>query len=205
MAPLESSHGHHLPTRAASARAARGRCFDPKRAATAPECRACSASPDRASCRLSINSQGRIKLRLTAAAVRGARRQSLTRITKSYLLALGTTQIISFFTKHWTKFLTHKTGKYPVTCFVSKPSRITLVELYIINTSYQKLPFGSGDDPDKLFFPLKDNKHPWWGHIQPVLVVRAIEVSQAARKKNVIKHIEFRRHPRAHSWRFLIL
>ena len=22
----------------------------------------------------------------------------------------------------------------------------------IINTSYQKLPFGSGDDPDKLFF-----------------------------------------------------
>ena len=23
---------------------------------------------------------------------------------------------------------------------------------YIINSSYQKLPFGSGDDPDKLFF-----------------------------------------------------
>ena len=44
--PLESSHGHHLPTRAASARAARGRCFDPKRAATAPGCRACSASPE---------------------------------------------------------------------------------------------------------------------------------------------------------------
>ena len=35
VAPLESSHGYHLPTRAASARAARGRCFDPKRAATA--------------------------------------------------------------------------------------------------------------------------------------------------------------------------
>ena len=34
--PLESSHGHHLPARAASARAARGRCVDPKRAATAP-------------------------------------------------------------------------------------------------------------------------------------------------------------------------
>ena len=33
-----------------------------------------------------------------------------------------------------------------MTCFVSKPSRITLVELSIINTSYQKLPFGSGDD-----------------------------------------------------------
>ena len=46
MTPLESSHGHHLPTRAASARAARGRCFDPKRAATAPGCRACSASPE---------------------------------------------------------------------------------------------------------------------------------------------------------------
>ena len=31
----------------------------------------------------------------------------LTRVTKSYLLALGTTQISSYFTKHWTKFLTH--------------------------------------------------------------------------------------------------
>ena len=40
------------------------------------------------------------------------------------------------------RFLTHQTGNYPVTCFVSKPSRITLVELSIINTSYQKLPFG---------------------------------------------------------------
>ena len=43
--PLESIHGH-LPARAASARAARGHCFDPKRAATAPGCRACSASPE---------------------------------------------------------------------------------------------------------------------------------------------------------------
>ena len=45
--PLESTHGHHLPTRTASARAARGRCFGLKRAATAPGCRACSASPER--------------------------------------------------------------------------------------------------------------------------------------------------------------
>ena len=52
--------------------------------------------------------------------------KSLTRVTKSYLLALGTTQISSYFTKHGTKFLTHQTGNYPVTCFVSKPSRITL-------------------------------------------------------------------------------
>ena len=59
---------------------------------------------------------------------------SLTRVTKSNLLALGTTQISSFFTRHWTKFLTHHTGNYPVTCFVSKPSRITLVDLSIINT-----------------------------------------------------------------------
>ena len=79
--------------------------------------------------------------------VKGQLRQSLTRVTKSYLLALGTTQISSYFTKHYTKFLTHQTGNYPVTCFVSKPSRITLVELSIINTSYQKLPFGSGDYP----------------------------------------------------------
>ena len=42
--PLESSHCHHRPARAASARAARGRRFDPKRAATAPGCLACSAS-----------------------------------------------------------------------------------------------------------------------------------------------------------------
>ena len=42
--PLDSSGGHHLPARAASARAAHGRCFDPQRAATAPGCRACSAS-----------------------------------------------------------------------------------------------------------------------------------------------------------------
>ena len=41
---LESSHGHHPPTRAASVRAARGRCFDAKRAVTAPGCRGCSAS-----------------------------------------------------------------------------------------------------------------------------------------------------------------
>ena len=41
--PFESSH---LPTSADSAHAARGRCFDPKRAATAPGCRACSASPE---------------------------------------------------------------------------------------------------------------------------------------------------------------
>ena len=67
---------------------------------------------------------------------------SFTRVTKSYLLAPGTTQISSCFTKHWTKFLTHQTGNYPVTCFVSKPSTITLVELSIINTSYQKLPVG---------------------------------------------------------------
>ena len=66
------------------------------------------------------------------------------RRTHPYLLAPGTTQISSYFTKHWTKFLTNQTGNYPVTCFVSKPSRITLVELSIINTSYQKLPFGSG-------------------------------------------------------------
>ena len=36
--------------------------------------------------------------------------------------------------------------------FRFKPSRITLVELSIINTSYQKLPSGSGDYPDKLLF-----------------------------------------------------
>ena len=44
--PLESSHSYHLPTRAASARAARGRCFDPMRAARASGCRAWSASPE---------------------------------------------------------------------------------------------------------------------------------------------------------------
>ena len=59
--------------------------------------------------------------------------KSLTRVTKSYLLALGSTQISCYFTKHWTKFLTHQTGNYPVTCFVSKPSRITSVEFLILH------------------------------------------------------------------------
>ena len=44
--PLQSSHRHHRPARAASARAARGQRFDPKREATAPGCRARSASRD---------------------------------------------------------------------------------------------------------------------------------------------------------------
>ena len=44
VSPLDSSLGRHLPTRAASASASRGGCFDPKRAATAPGCRAYSAS-----------------------------------------------------------------------------------------------------------------------------------------------------------------
>ena len=60
--------------------------------------------------------------------------------------------VSSYFTKHWTKFLTHQTGNYPV-CFVSKPSRITLVELSIINTSYQKLPFGSSVNTPRLSPP----------------------------------------------------
>ena len=69
--PLESSHGHHLPTRAASAHAARGRCFDPKRAATAPRCRACSASPEHRVGSLSMVGQDQTQ-------ARGARRQLLT-------------------------------------------------------------------------------------------------------------------------------
>ena len=40
---------------------------------------------------------------------RSEKKWSLTRVTKSYLLALGTTQISSYFTKHWAKFLTHQT------------------------------------------------------------------------------------------------
>ena len=46
VAPLESIHGHNLPACAASEHAARGRYFDPKRAATASGCRTCSASRD---------------------------------------------------------------------------------------------------------------------------------------------------------------
>ena len=51
---------------------------------------------------------------------------SITRVTKSYLLALRTTQISSYFTKHSIKFLTHQAGNNPVTCFVPKPSHILL-------------------------------------------------------------------------------
>ena len=73
LSPLKLSHGHHVSARAASARAARGRCFDPKRAATAPGCRACSASRDhRVGFLLIIVGQDQTQ---TAAAARGARRQ----------------------------------------------------------------------------------------------------------------------------------
>ena len=53
--PLESSHGHHLPTRAASARAARGRCFDPTSGDGTRMKGVLGES--RASCRLSIYSR----------------------------------------------------------------------------------------------------------------------------------------------------
>ena len=41
-----------------------------------------------------------------------------------------------------------------VVCYFSVGRMLSscLVPTLIINTSYQKLPFGSGDDPDKLFF-----------------------------------------------------
>ena len=41
---LESSYRHYHPARSASARGARGHCFDRKRAGTAPGCGACSTS-----------------------------------------------------------------------------------------------------------------------------------------------------------------
>ena len=45
--------------------------------------------------------------------------------------------------------------------FVSKPSRITLVELSIINTSYQKLPFGSAKGrTDMPYEPLLSRRAP---------------------------------------------
>ena len=63
--------------RAASPRAARGRCFDPKRAATAPGCRAYSASREHRVGSLLIVGQDQT-LWLTAAAVRWDRRQLQT-------------------------------------------------------------------------------------------------------------------------------
>ena len=38
---------------------------------------------------------------------------NITRVTKSYLLALGTTQTSSFFTKHWTSFQLIRQGITP--------------------------------------------------------------------------------------------
>ena len=49
----------------------------------------------------------------------------------------------------------------------------------------------------KIFFPSRRTKHPWWGHIQPV--VRAIEASHAAWND------EFRRNHLSHIWRSSIL
>ena len=77
--PLESSHGHHLPARATSARAARGRCVGPERAATAPGCRACSAGREHRVGSLIINSRAESTSGSQQQAVlRGGRRQLLT-------------------------------------------------------------------------------------------------------------------------------
>ena len=37
--------------------------------------------------------------------------------------------------KHRTKSLTHQTGNYPVTCFVSRPSGITLVKFHSLQVT----------------------------------------------------------------------
>ena len=66
--PLESSHRQHRLARATSGCAGHGRCFGTKRAATAPICRACSASREH---RVgSLVGQDQIKLKLTATTVR---------------------------------------------------------------------------------------------------------------------------------------
>ena len=44
--------------------------------------------------------------------------------------------------------LTHQTGNYPVTCFVSRPFRITFVNLSFITSKYLKQAF-----EDEFFFP----------------------------------------------------
>ena len=72
MTPLESSHGHHLQTRAASARAARGRCFDPKRTATAPGYKACSASPEHRVGSLLIVGQNQTQAHSSSSSARGS-------------------------------------------------------------------------------------------------------------------------------------
>ena len=41
----------------------------------------------------------------------------------------------SLSTKHRTKSLTHQTGNYPVTCFVSRPSGITLVKFHSLQVT----------------------------------------------------------------------
>ena len=41
----------------------------------------------------------------------------------------------SLSTKHRTKYLTHQTGNYPVTCFVSRPSGITLVKFHSLQVT----------------------------------------------------------------------
>ena len=118
---------------------------------------------------------------------RSQRLISLTRVTKSYDLALGTNQISSFFTKHWTKFLSHQTGNYPVTCFVSKPSRITLVELSIINTSYQKLPF----DP-VCIFANKFNISPTVGlELQDQTKVLLIKTAFEGNHQHILRSIRY--------------
>ena len=56
-------------------------------------------------------------------------------------------------TKHRTKSLTHQTGNYPVTCFVSRPSGITSVNF---DSLHSWVPQGGTLKPTKHFFNEKN-------------------------------------------------
>ena len=53
----------------------------------------------------------------------------------SLQVTIKTNLLQSLSTKHRTKYLTHQTGNYPVTCFVSRPSGITLVKFHSLQVT----------------------------------------------------------------------
>ena len=74
--PLESSHGHHLPNKCRFCARNSRTLFRPQASADRTRMHGVLGE-SRASCRLSYYYEGRIKLRRTAATVRGARQRSL--------------------------------------------------------------------------------------------------------------------------------
>ena len=79
----------------------------------------------------------------------------ITRVTKTYqgtFLALGTTQICSYFTNHWTKFLTHLTGNNPWHVSFQNRLESTFVEMFVVTRVTKSYPLALGTSQISYYF-----------------------------------------------------